>query len=70
MTPPKLTIPLFSGLLRAHLDTRLRFYGHFTILPYFAVSIRPFLVQIFIAKRAKVNNVLNIFGKKIWNLEV
>ena len=57
MTPPKLTIPLLSGLLGAHLVTRLRFYDLFTILPFFVVLIRRFLVNNFNAKRAWVNNL-------------
>ena len=70
MTPPKLTVLLLSGLLRANLVSPLRSYGHLKFLSYFVVLIRPFLVQIFIVKRAQVNDVLKNFGKKIRNLEV
>ena len=46
MTPPKRTIPLLSGLIRAHLVNWLRFYHRFKIWPVFVVLICRFLVQI------------------------
>ena len=47
MTPLKLTIPLLLGLYRAHLATRLKFYGRFKILPFFVVLIWLFLLWFF-----------------------
>ena len=64
MTPTKLTVPGLSGLLRANLVTQLRFYGHFKCSYFFVVLIRPLLVQMCIAKRAQVKDVLKKFGRK------
>ena len=46
MTPPKLTIPLLMGIMRAHSVIQLRFYDSFNIFRFFVVYICSFLMQI------------------------